>query len=391
MAAGHIFIYGPISKFKDFGDEVTLKDVVDQIAANKDADSLTVHINTVGGDVSEGFAIYDVLKNSSKKVTTVVEGLCASIGSVIFLAGEERQMTANSELMIHNPWAGAMGDADDLQEVADQLKETESKLVDFYASHTKQEKATLDGWMKEEKWMKPDEALSLGFATSVVNKMEVAASIFRESVLRKKDNSNHEIKEIMAKGFGKVLDMLNSIPGVGTGARNQVYTTASGAKFETDSPEALALENKVKDPDTGKALEDGEYVVASLNKKMKVEGGKVSALEEVETPDEESTEQMAQAMEKIAASMAKLNERLTAIEEKGATASTEALDKAVEEKVSAAVEDIKKEATEVFAQVRSKFSIEDQAGDLSRGHGEQKKGVSIGAMKQRKESYKPVN
>lgn len=369
-----------------------MKDVVDQIAAAKDADSLTVHINTVGGDVSEGFAMYDVLKNSSKKVITVVEGLCASIGSVIFLAGEERQMTANSELMIHNPWAGAMGDADELQVMADQLKETESNLIDFYAKHTKQKKATLDGWMKEEKWMKPEEAISLGFATSVVNKMEVAASIFRESVLRKKDTSLiNEIKGEMNKGFENILARLKELGGGNKGAKNQVYTTAAGNKFETDSTEDLAVGNKVIDPDTGKALEEGEHVIAGINKRMKVVAGKVEALEEVEVPKEESTEQVSAEVTAIMKQMLAITEsnQKEIKDLKAALEKKEADAKASEEKLNETVANIEQEATAVFAQVRSKFGLKEEQADLQRGSaGKRSEKLTPEQMKERREKYK---
>src|SRR6056297_93805 len=137
MKEGHIYIYGVISPYQDksaedFG-EVNLKQVVEQIKQNKDADILNVHIRSEGGDVWEGFAIHDALFNSGKEIHTIGEGIVASIATVIFLSGSKRYMSKNAEFMIHNPWTYGMGSASDLEKTAGELRDIEDKIVAFYA------------------------------------------------------------------------------------------------------------------------------------------------------------------------------------------------------------------------------------------------------------------
>ncbi|KKL54572.1 hypothetical protein LCGC14_2264030, partial [marine sediment metagenome] len=123
MTEGHIFIQGIISPWQDKAaeewGEVNIKQVTQQIQDNVDAEKLIVHIHSPGGDVDEGFGIHDILVASGKEIETRIEGLCASIATIIALAGKTRMITENSEFMIHNPWMDAWGDADDLQKSAD--------------------------------------------------------------------------------------------------------------------------------------------------------------------------------------------------------------------------------------------------------------------------------
>lgn len=83
-----------------------------------EADKLNVHINSYGGDVSEGLAIYNVLKNSQIKITTYCDGFACSAASVIFMAGDERIMNSASLLMIHNAWSRASGNANEFRKKA---------------------------------------------------------------------------------------------------------------------------------------------------------------------------------------------------------------------------------------------------------------------------------
>jgi len=111
MTEGHIFIQGIISPWQDkyaedYG-EVNIKQVTQQIQNNKDAEKLIIHIHSPGGDVDEGFGIHDILvahgKANNVEIETSIEGLCASIATVIAMAGSTRMITENSEFMIHNP------------------------------------------------------------------------------------------------------------------------------------------------------------------------------------------------------------------------------------------------------------------------------------------------
>lgn len=164
-----IYLFGDIFPY---GDEewgvYDAKYVADQINSNPDAKEIVMHINSNGGDVAEGFAMYDLLKASGKKITTIVEGRCMSIATVVFLAGEERKMTENSVFMIHNPWGWAEGDADEIREYADLLQVTENTIIDFYNEKTGLGKEKLNDMMKVETEFTAEDAKETGFATEVL-------------------------------------------------------------------------------------------------------------------------------------------------------------------------------------------------------------------------------
>lgn len=178
----HIYVYGDIINYQsseadDYGF-VSLTSVMNQFNKNPDCEEIVVHVHSCGGDVYEGFAIYDFLSNTGKKVTTIVEGLCASIATVIFLAGSVRQLTENSRFLIHNPWTFTDGNADELEAVAAALRLEQQKMLNFYVEKTAGDADALQLLMNEDKVIDADEALQLGFATEIIGTVsEVVASV----------------------------------------------------------------------------------------------------------------------------------------------------------------------------------------------------------------------
>lgn len=128
---------------------------------------LCVRINSYGGEVAEGLAIYNALKASGKRVTTVCDGFACSIASVIFAAGERRIMHEASALMIHNPWTYTMGNPDQLRKEADDLDKIAQLSRAAYASVTALTEGEIAQLMDDETWITPEEALDMGFATEI--------------------------------------------------------------------------------------------------------------------------------------------------------------------------------------------------------------------------------
>lgn len=130
---------------------------------------ITVHINSMGGEVAQGVAIYNVLKSHKAHVTTVCEGFACSIASVIFMAGDERVMRDASLLMIHEAWMGARGNAKDLRKAADDLETITELSKRAYMAHATGEltREMLDQLMAEETWILPEQAVAWGLATQV--------------------------------------------------------------------------------------------------------------------------------------------------------------------------------------------------------------------------------
>ncbi|UDQ99292.1 head maturation protease, ClpP-related [Lentisphaerota bacterium WC36G] len=166
--------------FDDIGGwGVTASEFVVEVKAalnNNESETLEVHINSCGGSIFEGIAIYHFLKNLKQKVTVVVDGLAASIASVIAMAGDEIIMPENSYLMIHNGWGVSVGDADKMRSYADLLDKLGDTISSIYASRTGIEQDELKQMMSDETWLNGTEALEFGFATSNTSAINVAAS-----------------------------------------------------------------------------------------------------------------------------------------------------------------------------------------------------------------------
>ena len=159
-------IYGDISSCKEFG-EVSSADLSKQLEALGDVEQIDVHINSYGGEVAEGLAIYNALRRHKAKVTTYCDGFACSIASVIFMAGDERIMNESSLLMIHNAWTLAMGNSAELRKQADDLEKITQASVEAYKSHSSLSEEEIKNLMDNETWILPEEALSYGFATTV--------------------------------------------------------------------------------------------------------------------------------------------------------------------------------------------------------------------------------
>jgi len=137
---------------------------------------INVRINSPGGSVFDGLAIYHYL-SSRPDVTVTVDGIAASIASIIAMAGTKRVMPASAYLMIHNPWTGAIGDANDLREQADLLDKLGETLAGIYAKVTKKGKEAIRAMMDAETWIDGNMALSDGFMTDLTDAQPIYAKV----------------------------------------------------------------------------------------------------------------------------------------------------------------------------------------------------------------------
>lgn len=183
-----LHILGDISSWPWDDSDTSCADVTRQLAELPDTvTSITVHINSFGGEVAEGIAIYNALKAAKASVTTVCEGFACSIASVIFMAGDQRIMRPASLLMVHNPWMAVTGNSSDMRKAADDLDKMAelSKTAYLGAAGDKLDAATLDALMDAETWIDPEEAVSLGLATAIgeEDEAEAPAQSVRRSVM----------------------------------------------------------------------------------------------------------------------------------------------------------------------------------------------------------------
>lgn len=163
-----ITIYGDICSWawEEYG-EMSAQILSKQLEALGDVNQIDVYINSYGGEVAEGLAIYNALRRHKAKVRTFCDGFACSIASVIFMAGDERIMNEASLLMIHNAWTWASGNAAELRKQAEDLDKITQASVEAYKAHSTLKEEEIKALMDNETWILPDEAMSYGFATSV--------------------------------------------------------------------------------------------------------------------------------------------------------------------------------------------------------------------------------
>ena len=149
------------------GGGVTAKKVAAQLRAIGDR-PVEVQINSPGGDMFEGLAIYNVLREHSQQITIKVMGMAASAASIIAMAGDTVEIGAASFLMIHKCWVVAQGNEDDMREVADFLAPFDRAMSEVYAQRSGKTAADCLSWMKAETYMSGADAIERGFADALL-------------------------------------------------------------------------------------------------------------------------------------------------------------------------------------------------------------------------------
>lgn len=163
----NITIYGDITSWPLLEGDVSAANLSHKLEALGDVSRINVFINSYGGEVAEGVAIYNALKRHKAKVVTYCDGFACSIASVIFMAGDERIMNEASMLMVHNAWMGARGNAAELRKAADDLDKINQLAITAYMAHFKGTSEELQALLDGETWVLPEEAMEHGFATSI--------------------------------------------------------------------------------------------------------------------------------------------------------------------------------------------------------------------------------
>ena len=153
---------------------VTAKDFTSELS-NVKTSSITLRINSPGGDVFDGLTIHNALKQHPACVIVQVDGLAASIASVIAMAGDEIRMAKNSFMMIHRASCYAWGNEEDLSKTADTLKKIDGTLMKTYQDRTGGTQRDIKQIMADETWLTADEALAKGFCDCVGDPAEVKA------------------------------------------------------------------------------------------------------------------------------------------------------------------------------------------------------------------------
>lgn len=161
-----IWVFGDVTSIPWFDSDVSAHGFVQDLDALGPVDNITVHINSYGGEVAEGIAIYNALLAHQANVTTICEGMACSIASVIFMAGDRRVMRDASLMFMHNCWGFATGNADDMRKAAEDIEIHNSLSKKAYA-RSGMAPDEISAMMDAETWLTAQDALVDGFATEV--------------------------------------------------------------------------------------------------------------------------------------------------------------------------------------------------------------------------------
>ena len=193
---GELQLYGEIADSTWWGDEVTPKDFKKDLDALGDISVLNVYINSPGGDVFAGQAIHSMLKRHKAKVNVYIDGLAASIASVIAMAGDKIIMPKNAMMMIHNPWTWAFGNSNDFRKLADDLDKIRESMIAAYLEKAKDlGEENLAELLDAETWLTAEDALAYGFIDEIDESKAVAACVDKKYLKAYKNIPKELLKE----------------------------------------------------------------------------------------------------------------------------------------------------------------------------------------------------
>lgn len=309
---GHVYIYGGIGSGPG---ETSLKSVKAQL--DPAAEDYIVHIVSPGGEVFEGFGIYNVLKNSGKKITTHIEGVCASIATLIAFAGDTIIMNRTSEFMIHNPAISDLkGDSSDLRNVANQLDMIKGLLIDVSSARAARNdkaisKEQLMALYDNETWLTAQQAKEYGFVDDVQDAIKAVASVNIKSL-----KMEQNLLKAMA---GKFMNMLKLAK-----ITNEFTETLADGRVVIVMSEDGAWEGKQIVLEDGSPLEPGNYPLQSGKTITVGDGSVITTVSDEPTADDKTNEEVNNKIKELEAQLAEAKAAQATAEASANAAKTEA-------------------------------------------------------------------
>ena len=199
---------------------------IEEVLNNESNKPLNIYINSYGGEVFEGFAIYNMLKRYKGFKTVVVDGIAASIASVIAMCGDKVVMNEASMMMIHNASGVCIGNAEEMQKVVNALEQMNEVIRDVYRARTNLTDERLEELMNNETFMSAKECVEYGFADTILENNS-------EERLTNQINALNEYKNVIEQK----IKQFNDIKNLGLEAETQVGE-------ESVDDEEVALNNK---------------------------------------------------------------------------------------------------------------------------------------------------
>lgn len=223
-----------------WGEGVTAKRIAGALRSIGSGD-VTVNINSPGGDVFEGLAIYNLLRDHPGKVTVKVMGLAASAASIIAMAGDDIQIGRAAFMMVHNTWVFAIGNKIELRETADWLEPFDNAMADIYASRTGIDIDEIKDYLNAETWIGGQAAVDLGWADSLLPADQVS-----------RNADAHYTRQLAARK----IDVAMARAGIPRSERRALMNA-----FKTDMPGAV-------ETGTQSAADPERTVVAYMTKRL---------------------------------------------------------------------------------------------------------------------------
>jgi ATP-dependent Clp protease protease subunit len=291
----------------------TLKRFLDTLES--DVTDIHVYINSGGGSVIEGWAIYDKLKTSGKKITTIGEGMVGSIATIIFMAGDYRKLHENSRFFIHNPYwqpdSPTPMEADDLISLGESLQAEQKKILDFYSNQTGKAVEDLEPLMQKATDLTSAQALEMGFANEIISTSvnytpyKLVAFVATENKPKQiKMNKNEQSVSWIKRGFTKLAALINGVTlnmemPVKDAEGNEVLLYVDSETEDLVGKSAYLLDAEGNES----AAPNGDYTDAN-GRVIKVAEGVVAEVIEVEAKKHEGEEET--KMEDLIAKIAEL-------------------------------------------------------------------------------------
>lgn len=275
MQAGHqndadIYIYDEIGFWG-----VTAKQFVSDLNALGDITHISLHINSPGGDVFEGIAIFNALKSHGATITVYVDGVAASMASVIAMAGDTVIMPENAFMMIHKPWGFSGGYAEDMRSYAELLDKVEGVLLPAYAQKTGKTTDEIAAMLADETWMSGTECLEHGFADQVMPAVKAMACI--------QSKRTEEFKKMPESIRNMITPPRNSAP------RETTLTTTAQVSAEPTSVPAISDEATIR----ASVLTEQKIRMSGIYDLFAMFGGRYQTLQAQCVSDPECTLEMA--------------------------------------------------------------------------------------------------
>lgn len=256
-----VFLYDQIGT-SFWGDGISAKQFADQFKAISKVSRIVLHINSPGGDVFDGAAIYDLVRQSEIPVDVMVDGLAASAAFTVAMAGRKISIGEAGMMMMHNAKAFVGGSAADMRQTADVVEKISNQMADIYARRCNKPLADVKALMDAETWMTAQEAADMGFANEVIKcdpeEPDMAAEVGAAFDLSKFQHVPEQLKMRIAALAGRQI------------LQEKLTATAAKEKVMAEEVKATATAVEVKE-DAGKAERDRCSAINALGRQYKLD------------------------------------------------------------------------------------------------------------------------